>query len=113
MDWGGGAHFSSCSECDVDHLESVESILHFLNQFWIASRLVCSFCEAVTGSLSMISTAVASAKVAVVDSGEVGRSAVYSSYNNGPRTLLWDTPTLAGKIFVFSVSTFMRKCLLC
>jgi hypothetical protein len=32
----------------------------------------------------------------VVDSGEVGRSAVYSRYNNGPRTLPWGTPALAG-----------------
>jgi hypothetical protein len=29
------------------------------------------------------------AKFAVVDSGEVGRSAVYSRYNNGPKTLPW------------------------
>jgi hypothetical protein len=36
------------------------------------------------GSLSMATTAVSSGKVAVVDSGEVGRSAVYSRYNNGP-----------------------------
>jgi hypothetical protein len=35
----------------------------------------------------IISAAVSSAKFAVVDSGEVGRSAVYSRYNNGPRTL--------------------------
>jgi hypothetical protein len=35
------------------------------------------------GSLSMASTAVSSAKVAAVDSGEVARSAVYSRYNNG------------------------------
>jgi hypothetical protein len=35
----------------------------------------------------MASTAVSTAKVAVVDSGEVGRSAVFSRYNNGPRTL--------------------------
>jgi hypothetical protein len=33
------------------------------------------------------STAVSSAKVTMVDSGEVGRPAVYSRYNNGPRTL--------------------------
>jgi hypothetical protein len=33
-------------------------------------------------------TAVSSAKAAVVDSGEVGRSAVYSRYNNGPVTLM-------------------------
>jgi hypothetical protein len=35
----------------------------------------------------MVTTAVSSANVAVADSGEVGRSAVYSRYNNGPRTL--------------------------
>jgi hypothetical protein len=46
----------------------------------------------------------------VVDSGEVGRSAVYSKYNNGPRTLSLDTPTLSD---VYSVSTITRKCLLC
>jgi hypothetical protein len=45
-----------------------------------------------TGSLSVASTAVSSAKVAVVDSGDVGRSAVYSRYNNDTRTLPWDTP---------------------
>jgi hypothetical protein len=39
------------------------------------------------GTLSMASTAVLLAKVAVIDSGEVGRSAVYSRYNNGPRAL--------------------------
>jgi hypothetical protein len=39
-------------------------------------------------------TAVSSAKVAVVDSGEVGRSAVYSTYNGGPRSLSWGTPVL-------------------
>jgi hypothetical protein len=33
-------------------------------------------------------TAVSPAKVDVVDSGKLGRSAVYSGYNNGPRTLL-------------------------
>jgi hypothetical protein len=34
------------------------------------------------------STAVSPAKVVVVDSDEVGRSAVYSKCNSGPRTLL-------------------------
>jgi hypothetical protein len=34
-------------------------------------------------------TAVTSAKSAVVDSVEVDGSAVYSRYNNGPRTLPW------------------------
>jgi hypothetical protein len=33
-------------------------------------------------------TAVSSARVAVVDPGEIGRSAVYSRYIKGPRTLL-------------------------
>jgi hypothetical protein len=35
------------------------------------------------------------AKVAVVDSCEVGKSAVYSRYSNGPRTLPWVTPALS------------------
>jgi hypothetical protein len=45
-------------------------------------------------SLSVDTTAVSSAKVAVVDFGEVGRSGVYSRYNNCPRTLPWGTPEL-------------------
>jgi hypothetical protein len=55
-------------------------------------------CEAMAGSLSMATTAVSAAKVAVVDSGEVGRSAVYSRYNNGPRTLPLGTPALIGRV---------------
>jgi hypothetical protein len=65
------------------------------------------------GSLSMATTAVSSTKVAVVDSGEVGRSAVYRRYNNGPRTLPWSKPPLTEESSVYSVSTFTRKCLLC
>jgi hypothetical protein len=38
--------------------------------------------------------ALSSAKVAVVDSGEVGRSAVYSRYNNDPKTLPGGMPAL-------------------
>jgi hypothetical protein len=34
-------------------LDSLAFILNFVNQFWIASRLVCSFCEATAGPLSM------------------------------------------------------------
>jgi hypothetical protein len=56
-------------------LDSLAFILHYLNQFWIASRSVCSFCEAMAGSVSMATTAVSSAKVAMVDSGEVSRCA--------------------------------------
>jgi hypothetical protein len=63
--------------------------------------------------LSTATTVVLSAKVAVVDSGEVGRSAVYSRNNNGPRTLPWDTPALTDDSSVYLVSTFTRKFLLC
>jgi hypothetical protein len=48
-------------------------------------------------------TAVSSANVAVVESGEDGRSAVYSRYNSGPRTLPWGTPALTGENSVYSV----------
>jgi hypothetical protein len=71
--------------------------------------LDCSFCESMAGSLSVASTAVSSAKAAVVDSGEVGRSAVYSRYNNGPRTLCCGKHTLTGESSEYSVSTFMRR----
>jgi hypothetical protein len=93
-------------------LYSLAFILRFLNQFSTASKLVCSLCGAMTGSLPMSTTAVSSTKVAVVDSGEVGRSAVYSRDNNGPRTLSWGTPALTDDSSVYSVSTFARKCLL-
>jgi hypothetical protein len=54
-------------------LDALSFILHFLNQVWIASTtLVCRL----AGSLSVTTTAVSSVKVAVVASGEVGRSAV-------------------------------------
>jgi hypothetical protein len=62
-------------------------IIHFLNKFSISARLVCSFCEATVGSLSMASTAVSLTKVDVVDSGEIDRSAGYMRYNNCPKTL--------------------------
>jgi hypothetical protein len=65
------------------------------------------------GSLSMVTTAVLSAKVAMVDSGKVGRSTLYSRCNNGPRTLPWGSPALTDDSSVYSVSTFTRKCLLC
>jgi hypothetical protein len=47
------------------------------------------------------SSTVSSAKFAVVDSGEVGRSALYSRYNNGLRTLAWGMPTLTLDVCVF------------
>jgi hypothetical protein len=94
-------------------LYSLAFILHFLNQSCIASRSVCSFCEAVAGSLSMVTTAVSLAKAAVVDSGEVDRSAAYSRYNICHRTLPWGTPAFTDDSSVNSVSIFTRKCLLC
>jgi hypothetical protein len=93
-------------------LDPLAFILHFLKQFWIASTLVCSFCEAIVESLSMATTAVWLAKVAVVDSGEAGKSAAFSRHNNGPRTLPWGTPALTGKSSVYSVSTFTWKCVM-
>jgi hypothetical protein len=44
------------------------------------------------GSLSVVTTAVKSAKAAVVDLDEIGRSVVYSRYNSGPKTLPCGTP---------------------
>jgi hypothetical protein len=41
-------------------------------------------------------TAVSSANVAMVVVGEIGRSAVYIRYSNGPRTLPWGTPAWIG-----------------
>jgi hypothetical protein len=85
--WTGG-HISLClvNVTWID-FDTLAFFLHFLNQFWIAARLVSSLCEAMAESLSVASIAVSSEKVAVVDSGEVDRSAVYSRYNNDPRTL--------------------------
>jgi hypothetical protein len=63
-----------------------------------------------TGSLSVASTAASLATVAVGDSDEVGRSAVYeySRYNNAPSTLPWGMPALTEDSSVYSVSSFMR-----
>jgi hypothetical protein len=106
--WTGG-HVSVCVvNVTWINLDSLAFILHFLNQFWFASRSGCSLCEAMVGSLSVATTAVSSAKFAVVDCGEVGRPAVYSRYNNGLRTLAWGTPALTEDSSVHSDS-FMRK----
>jgi hypothetical protein len=63
-------------------LDPLALILLFLNQFSIASRLVCSLCDAMATSPPMASTAVLLAKVAVIDSGEVGRSAAYHHHHH-------------------------------
>jgi hypothetical protein len=54
-----------------------------------------------SGSLSVAITAASSPKDAIVDSDEVGRSAVYSRYRSGPRTLPWGT--LVFSIFIFNL----------
>jgi hypothetical protein len=41
----------------------------------------------------------------VVDSGDLGRYAVYSRYNNGPGTLPCGTPVLTEESSVYSAST--------
>jgi hypothetical protein len=57
-------------------------------------------------SLSVATTKVSSAKVAVINYGEIGRSALYTRYNNGPRTLPRGTSALTEDSSVYSVSTF-------
>jgi hypothetical protein len=82
----------------------------FLNHFWVSSGFFYNLCKAMPESLSVANTAVSSANVAVVDSVEVGRSAVCSRYNNGPRTLPWHTSALTeeGPVYTISAYTLCR-----
>jgi hypothetical protein len=52
-------------------LDPLAFILHFVSQLYISSKFVCSLREAMAGSLSVAITAVSSAKVADVVSGEI------------------------------------------
>jgi hypothetical protein len=54
----------------------------------------------------MATAAVSSAKVAMVDSAEVCGSAVYSRYNNGPKTLPWGMPTMTGEFCVLTFNLY-------
>jgi hypothetical protein len=65
------------------------------------------------GLLSVATTAVLSAKVAVVDSDEGGRSVVYRRYSSGLRTLPWGMPAFTEESSVYSFSTLTKKYLLC
>jgi hypothetical protein len=56
------------------------------------------------GSLSVANIAVSLTNVAVVDSVEVIRSAVYNSYNTGPRALPWCTPAFWEEFCVLRVN---------
>jgi hypothetical protein len=62
-----GSLFLSCSECYVDRRRFFGFHYLFLNQFWFASRIVCSLCVAMVVLLSAATTAVSSAKLAVAD----------------------------------------------
>jgi hypothetical protein len=74
--WTGRRIFLRVVNMTWTVLDSLAFILHFFNQFWIASGLMCSFCEAMPGSLSVANTAVSSEDVAVADSAEGGRSSL-------------------------------------
>jgi hypothetical protein len=68
-----------------------------------------SLWEAVAGSLSVATTAVSLAKVAAMEPGQIGRSAVYSRYSKGRTTLPWGTPALTRVRSRSSVLTFTMK----
>jgi hypothetical protein len=44
----------------------------------------------------------------MVDYVEVGRSAMYRRYNNGPRTLPWGMPTLTGEVLCTQFQPVMQ-----
>jgi hypothetical protein len=97
--WIGG-HISLCVvNVKWTNLDPLCFILNFFNHFWMTSRLVCSFSEVQCGSFSVTTTAVLLVNVAEGDSGEVVRSAVYSS----PRILPGCTLTLRLDSLVYSL----------
>jgi hypothetical protein len=57
------ARFCGCGKYYVNRFGFVGFYSPFFNQLWFAVKLVCSLCEATTGSLSEASTAVSLAKV--------------------------------------------------
>jgi hypothetical protein len=90
--WTGGHVSRRVMNVTWTDLVSLAIIRKVFSQDLIARRVVWSFWEALAGLLSVATTTVSSAKVAVMESGEVGGSAVYSRYSKGPRTLPWETP---------------------
>jgi hypothetical protein len=90
------AHSCTCCERNVDRNECVGLHAPLVSQVWSALRWVWGFWEAVAGSLSSARIAVSSVNVAVIVAGEVGRSAVYMRYRNGPRSLPCGTPAWIG-----------------
>jgi hypothetical protein len=54
MDGGGGGLSLHVVNVMLTDLDPLAFILHFLNQYWIAARLVCSFHEAMAGQYCII-----------------------------------------------------------
>jgi hypothetical protein len=71
VDWREG--FCSCGECDMDRLGFIIFYPPFFNHYCGGPTKVCSFCDAIPGSLSVANTTVSSENVAVVDYVVVGR----------------------------------------
>jgi hypothetical protein len=62
--WTGGQVSLRVVNVTRTDLVSLAFILHLFSHFCVASRLVCSFCEAMPGSLSVATTAVSLTSVA-------------------------------------------------
>jgi hypothetical protein len=92
--WTGGQVSLRVVNVMWTDLDLLAFTFYYFNHFCIVSRLDCGFCESMLGSLSLASTAVSSAYFAVVDYVEFGRTAGYSRYNSGPRTLPLGTSNL-------------------
>jgi hypothetical protein len=66
--WTGGQVSVRAVNVTRTDLDSLAFIPNLFNHVCIATSLVCSFCVAMPGSLSVASTAVSSANFAAVDS---------------------------------------------
>jgi hypothetical protein len=69
--------------------------------------------EAVVGSGCVVKMAGSSANVLSIVLLDVGRSAVYIVYNNGPKMLPWWTPESIGSLVEVSLLNFVTKYLSC
>jgi hypothetical protein len=95
------AYFSSYDECDVDLLGTDSLYSQFLISFRLQLGWFAVSVKQWLDHCPFTTTAVSSAKVA--------SSAVYSRYNNDPRTLPLGTPAMTEECPVYSVSAFTRK----
>jgi hypothetical protein len=85
--WTGGMVSLCVVNVTCTNLDSLAFILQLFNHFCIASRLVCSFCKAMPGLVSVGNTAVLSANIAVVDSVEFAGLQCIAGITVAPR--LW------------------------